>query len=95
MRTSSKQHASAPLTSDAAKAIALAERIIADAKSGAFRGIAVAYVSAHGPGIHANNAIWFDQTDRFAALVLANQLLELMKPGLDVTPDAFPASRAN
>jgi len=96
MRTSSKPHASAALTGDAAKAIAFAERIIADAKSGAFRGIAVAYVSAHGPEIHANNAIWFDQTDRMAALVLANQLLELVKPGLDVTPGAAPSpSRAN
>ena len=95
MRTSSKQHAF-PLTGNAAQAIAFAERIIADAKSGAFRGIAVAYVSAHGPEIHANNAIWFDQTDRMAALVLANQLLELVKPGLDVTPGAAPSpSRAN
>jgi hypothetical protein len=96
MRTSSKQHAF-PLTSDAGKAVALAERIIADAKSGAFRGIAVAYVSAHGPEeIHASNAIWFDQTDRIAALVLANQLLELVKPSLNVAPDApLSASRAN
>jgi hypothetical protein len=96
MRTSSTQHASASLTSNAAEAKAFAERIIADVKSGAFRGIAVAYVSAHGPEIHANNAIWFDQTDRIAALVLANQLLELVKPGLNVAPDAPPAaSRAN
>ena len=85
MRTSSKPHATPG--SDAAKAVALAERLIADAKSGAFRGIAVAYVSAHGPEeIHASNAIWFDQTDRIAALVLAHQLLELVKPGLDVAP---------
>jgi len=92
MRTSSTQHAS--LTGNAADAIAFAERIIADAKSGAFRGIAVAYVSAHGPEIHANNAIWFDQTDRIAALVLANQLFELVKPGLAVAPGASP-SRVN
>jgi hypothetical protein len=94
MRTSSTQHPSATLSSDAAEAIAFAERIIADAKSGAFRGIAVAYVSAHGPEIHANNAIWFDQTDRIAALVLANQLLELVKPGLNATPGPSP-SRAH
>ena len=88
MRTSSKPHAF-PLTSEAGKAVALAERNIADAKSGAFRGIAVAYVSVHGPEeIRANTAIWFDQTDRIAALVLANQLLELVKPSLSVAPDA-------
>ncbi len=52
MRTSSKQHASATLTSNAAEAVAFAERIIADAKSGAFRGLAVAYVCEQGPAIY-------------------------------------------
>jgi hypothetical protein len=95
MRTSSMPHAT--LTGDAAQAVAFAERIIADVKSGAFRGIAVAYVTAHGPEeIRANTAIWFDRTDRTAALVLANQLLELVGPGLNVAPGALPpASRVN
>ena len=96
MRISSTKPTNTGLSDEASKAVELAQRIMADAKSGAFRGIAVAYVSAHGPEIHANNAIWFDQTDRVAALVLANQLLELVKPGLNVTPDAsLVASRAN
>ena len=49
MRTSSKQHASASLTGNAAEAAAFAEQIIADAKSGAFRGLAIAYVCEQGP----------------------------------------------
>jgi hypothetical protein len=93
MRTSRKQHAFSP-AGEAGKAAALAERIIADTKSGAFRGIAVAYVSAHGEEIHADNAVWFDPTDRTAALVLAHQMLELLKPGLDATPPAA-TSRVN
>ena len=94
MRTSSTQHASATRADDFADAVALAERIIADAKSGAFRGLAVAYVSSNGPEIRGDNAVWFDQTDRMAALVLASQLFELVKPGFAVASGAA-ASRAN
>jgi hypothetical protein len=83
--------------SNAAEAAALARRIIADAKSGAFRGIAFAYVSAHGEEIHAERAAWFDLSDGLAALTLANQVLELVKPGLDGMRVAPPpaSSRVN
>jgi len=94
MRISSTKPTNAALGDPAGEAGELAQRIMADVKSGAFRGIAVAYVSAHGPEIHASNAIWFDQTDRMAALALASQLFELVQPGLNAAPGAAP-SRAN
>jgi hypothetical protein len=96
MRTSSPQHASAPLTSDAREAIALAERIIADAKSGAFRGLVIAYVCAQGPVTLVTSALWFDRADLQTAILLGGEIYDLASLGRTAAPDASPSpSRVN
>jgi hypothetical protein len=100
MRKLSKQHPSAPLTSSAAEAVAFAQRIIADAKSGAFRGLAIAYVCEHGPASYMASAIWFDRSDMKTAFLLGSEILELaggrQALAQAAAPDAPPAaSRVN
>jgi len=96
MRRSSTQHASATLTSNAAEAIAFAERIIADAKSGAFRGLAIAYVCEQGPATYVASAVWFDRSDLKTGFLLGSEIYDLAQLGQTAAPDASPvASRAN
>ena len=100
MRKSSKPHASASLTGNAAEAVAFAERIIADAKSGAFRGLAVAYVCEQGPASYVASAIWLDRSDLKTAFLLGSEIYDLaggrQMLGQTTAPDAPPpASRVN
>lgn len=94
MRTSSKQHASDSLTSNAAEAAAFAEQIIADAKSGAFRGLVIAYVCAQGPATCVTSALWFDRADLQTAILLGGEIYDLANLGRTAAPGAAP-SRAN
>jgi hypothetical protein len=100
MRTSSTPHASASLTSDAAEAVAFAERLIADAKSGAFRGLAFAYVCEQGTATYVARAVWFDRSDLKTGFLLGSEIYDLAGVeqilGQTAAPDALPpASRAN
>ena len=96
MRTSSKQHASATLSSNAAEASVFAERIIADAKSGAFRGLAIAYVCEQGPATYVARAVWFDGADLKTGFLLGSEIYDLARLGQTAAPDAsLVASRAN
>jgi hypothetical protein len=96
MRTSSTPHASASLTSDAAEAIAFAERLIADAKSGAFRGLAIAYVCEHGAATFVARAVLFDRSDLKTAFLLGSEIYDLASVGQilgqTAAPDALPAA---
>ena len=87
MRTSSTPHASAPLSHDAAEAVAFAERLIADAKSGTFRGLALAYVCEDGPATYVARAVLFDRSDLKTALLLGGEIYDLANPGQTSTPD--------
>jgi hypothetical protein len=100
MRTSSTQPASASLASNAAEAAAFAEQIIADAKSGAFRGLVIAYVCAQGPATCVTSALWFDRADLQTAILLGGEIYDLanLRPsrGHTAAPDApLAASRVN
>jgi hypothetical protein len=96
MRTSSTQYASAALTSNAREAAAFAEQIIADAKSGAFRGLVIAYVCAQGPATCVTSALWFDRADLQTAILLGGEIYDLANLGQTAAPDAPPSpSRAN
>jgi hypothetical protein len=99
MRTSSTQQTSPSLASSAAEAAAFAEQIIADAKSGAFRGLVIAYVCAQGPATCVTSALWFDRGDLQTAILLGGEIYDLanLRPsGHMAAPDAPPAaSRAN
>ena len=94
MRKSSKQHASVPLASHAAEARAFAEGIIADVKSGAFRGLAIAYVCEQGPATYVVNAVLFDRSDLKTGFLLGSEIYDLAGLGQTAAPDA-PPSRAN
>jgi|SoiMethySBSTD1v2_1073268.scaffolds.fasta_scaffold336151_1 hypothetical protein len=95
MRTSST-HASASLTANAAEAAAFAEQIIADAKSGAFRGLVIAYVCAQGPVTLVTSALWFDRADLQTAILLGGEIYDLASLGRTAAPDASPSpSRVN
>jgi len=96
MRNSSKQHASAERNSNAAEAAAFAEQIIADAKSGAFRGLVIAYVCAQGPATCVTSAAWFDRADLQTAILLGGEIYDLANLGQTSAPDALPSpSRVN
>jgi hypothetical protein len=91
MRTSSTQHAS-PLAHHAAEAVAFAERLIADAKSGAFRGLAFAYVCEEGPATYVARAVLFDRSDLKTAVLLGGEIYDLANPGQRAAPDILLAA---